>query len=180
MSVAGRLRGEIEKPLPLTITEFTVTAAVPDEVRVTVCVVALLTTMAPKEMLLAFRLRTGFAAFSCRESVREVLPVVAVRVTACEVLTDAICAMKVALVAPAGTVTELGTVTALLLLARPTFKPAAGANPERLTVHASASDPVMEMLLQKTALTVDEAAMPVPARFTVAEGALLAIVTKPV
>lgn len=40
LSVAGRLTGEAEKPLPETATEFTVTGAVPVEVRVTVWVVA--------------------------------------------------------------------------------------------------------------------------------------------
>ena len=56
LSVAGRLTEETEKPLPVTAMELRITGAVPPEVRVTVCVVALLTTTAPNEMLLAFRL----------------------------------------------------------------------------------------------------------------------------
>jgi hypothetical protein len=41
-----------------------VSAAVPLEVRVTVCVVELFTTTAPNEILLAFTLNAGVAAFS--------------------------------------------------------------------------------------------------------------------
>lgn len=63
-SVAGRLTGATEKPPPVAATEFTVTAAVPLEVRVTDCVVALFTTTAPNEMLVAFRFRAGEAPFS--------------------------------------------------------------------------------------------------------------------
>ena len=40
LSVAGTLTGDREKPVPVTEIEFTVTAAFPVEVRVTVCVVA--------------------------------------------------------------------------------------------------------------------------------------------
>ena len=177
MSVAGRLRGEIEKPLPLTITEFTVTAAVPDEVRVTVCVVALLTTMAPNEMLLAFRLRTGFAAFSCRDADFDVLPAVAIKVTVCAVATAVMLAENDALVAVAGTVIEAGTVTALLLLVTETLTPPVGAEPDRLTVQVSVSEPVMEALLQVKPLTVGATVVPVPLRLTVAVGALLAMVS---
>jgi hypothetical protein len=84
------------------------------------------------------------------------------------------------LVAVAGTVTEPGTATELLLLARLTVRPPVGAAPDRLTVHTSASDPVIEVLLQETALTVGITAMPAPPMLTVAVGALLVIVTMPV
>ena len=40
LSLAGRVTAEAEKPVPVTEMEFTVTAAVPLEVSVTVCVVA--------------------------------------------------------------------------------------------------------------------------------------------
>lgn len=39
LRVAGRLTDEAVKPVPVTEMEFTVTAAVPDELSVTVCVV---------------------------------------------------------------------------------------------------------------------------------------------
>ena len=40
LSFAGRLTEDAEKPVPLTLMELTVTAAVPLDVSVTVCVVA--------------------------------------------------------------------------------------------------------------------------------------------
>lgn len=177
MSVAGRLTGDTEKPLPVTATEFTVTAAVPFEVRVTVCVVALLTTMAPNEMLLAFRISTGVAAFSCRDADFDVPPEEAVKVAVCALVTAATLAENEALVAVAGTVIEAGTVIALLLLARDTLCPPVGAEPDRLTVQVSVRDPVMEVLAQDRALTVGATVVPVPLRLTVAVGALLAMVS---
>jgi len=39
LSLAGRVTADAEKPLPLTLMELTVTAAVPVDVRVMVCVV---------------------------------------------------------------------------------------------------------------------------------------------
>ena len=104
------------------------------------------------------RLKTGVAAFSCRETVLDVIPVVAVSVTDCAALTAAAFATNAALVAVTGTVTEPGTVTELLLLARLTVRPPVGATPDRLTVQVFASDPVMEVLLQEIALTVGVAA----------------------
>jgi hypothetical protein len=109
-----------------------------------------------------------------------VLPVAAVNVTVCAVVTEAALAVNVALVAVAGTITEAGTVTALLLLVRDTLRPPVGAEPERLTVHVSASDPVMDVLVQDTALTVGAVVVPVPVRLTVAAGALLEMVSCPV
>ncbi len=179
-NVAGRLGEETEKPLPVAVTEFTVTAAVPLEVSVTVCVVGVFTAAPPNEMLVAFRVRADAAAFSCRETAFEVPPVVAVSVADCALLTAAAFAVNDALDAVAGTVTELGTVTALLLLARDTLTPPVGAEPVRLTVHVSASDPVIEVLPQLTALTVGVTVVPVPLRLTVAAGALLESVNCPV
>jgi len=179
-NVAGRLTAEAEKPAPDTVNEFTVTGAVPLEVRVTVCVVELFTITVPNATLVAFRVSAGVAAFSCSETAFEVLPVVAVRVTDCALVTEATFAVNVALVAVAGTVTELGTATALALLPRLTLRPPVGAEPDKLTVHESVSDPVMEVLLQLTALTVGATVVPVPLRPTVAVGALLEIVSWPV
>ena len=64
MSVAGKLTDEAEKPVPVTPMELILTAAVPVEVSVTVWVVELFTTMPPNEMVLAFAVRAGVAAFS--------------------------------------------------------------------------------------------------------------------
>lgn len=179
-SFAGRLTAEAENPLPVTAIEFTVTAAVPLEVRVMLCVVELLITIAPKEMVVAFTLSAGVPAFNCNETLFEMLPVVAVNVADWELLTEATFAVKAAFVAAAGTVTEPGTVTALLLLARPTLKPPVGAEPDRLTVQTSESDPVIDVLLQDTPLTVGATVVPVPLRLTIAGDALLEIVNCPV
>jgi hypothetical protein len=160
--------------------EFTVKAAVPLEVKVTVCVVGVFTTTLPNGMFVAFTLNTGVAALSCRETDFDVDPVVAVRVTDCAVVTEATFAVNAALVAVAGTVTELGTVTAPLLLERLTLTPPVGAVPDRVTVHESAKAPVIEVLLQETALTVGAMAVPVPVRLTVAVGALLEMLSCPV
>ena len=166
--------------MPVTATEFTVTAAVPLEVSVTVCVVALFITTLPNETLVVFRLRAGEAAFSCSETAFEVLPVVAVSVTDCALLTEATFAVKTALVAVAGTVTEVGRVTAPLVLARLTLSPPVGAEPDKVTLQESASVPVIEVLPHDTALTVGVTAVPVPVTLTAGVGALLEIVNCPV
>jgi hypothetical protein len=178
--VKGKPIWDTENPLPLTAMEFTVTAAEPLEVSVTLCVVGVLTTTLPNGMLVAFTLSTGEAALSCRATERAVLPVVAVSVTDCALVTEATLAVNAALVAVAGTVTEAGTVTALLLLAMDTLTPPVGAEPVKLTVQASASDPVIEVLLHETALTVGATEAPVPLRLTTAVGAVLKIVNCPV
>ncbi len=178
--VSGRLGEEAEKPLPVAVMDVTVTAAVPLEVSVTVCVVGVFTAAPPNEILVAFRVSPDAAAFSCSETAFDVVPVVAVSVADCALVTEAAFAVNVALAAVAGTVTELGTVTALLLLLRDTVTPTVGAEPDRLTVHVSASDPVIEVLPQFTALTVGITVVPVPLRLTAAVGALLDIVSCPV
>lgn len=109
----------------------------------------------------------------------EVLPVVAVNDTDSELLTEATLAVNAALDAVAGTVTEAGTVTAPLLLARLTLTPPVGAEPDRLTEHESASAPVIDVLLHCTLLTVGTTAVPVPLTVAVADGALLEIVNCP-
>lgn len=177
--VAGRFTEDAENPLPVTAIEVTVTAAVPVEVSVTVCVVALLITTAPKEILLAFTVKAGVAAFSCNETVFDVLPDPAVSVTDCAVVTADTFAVKEAVVDEAGTVTEAGTATELLLLARLTLRPPLGAEPDRLTVHESDSAPVMEVLPQLTALTVGATDVPVPLKLTGDVDALLEIVNCP-
>jgi hypothetical protein len=73
-------------------------------------------------------------------------------------------AVNAALVAPAGTVTELGNATAELLLARATACPPVGAVLLRVTVQLSDTDPVTVPLEHETALTPAAAAAPVPLR----------------
>jgi hypothetical protein len=109
-----------------------------------------------------------------------VLPVVAVSVADCVVVTEATFAVNEVLVAVAGTVTEPGTVTARLLLASPTLNPPVGAEPDRVTVQESAKDPVIELLLHLSAVTVGAAAAPVALKPTDCVGALLEMVSCPV
>jgi hypothetical protein len=79
-------------------------------------------------------------------------------------------AVNPALVAFAGTVTVLGTVTAELLLDKFTVSPSLGAEAVRVTVQASVPDPVMIPLLQDSALSAAELVpvVPVPLRLITA------------
>ena len=178
--VVGKLIAGVEKPLPVTEIEFTVTADVPLDVSVTVCVVELFTTTLPNETLLVFTLSADVAALSCSETDFEVLPVAAVSEADCAVLTEDTFAVNAAVDAVAGTVTEAGTLTAELSLESATLSPPEGAEPDRVTVQASASVPVIEVVPQLMPLTVGVTVVPVPLRLTVAVGALLEIVNCPV
>jgi hypothetical protein len=75
----------------------------------------------------------------------------AVRVTACEVLTVKIVAVKLALVAPAATVTDEGTETEELLLAKSMVKPPLPAAALSVTVQVSVPAPVIDELAQERA-----------------------------
>jgi hypothetical protein len=72
-----------------------------------------------------------------------------------------------ALVALAGTVTVAGNVTAALLLARLTLNPPLAAAAFSVTVQASVPDPVMDVLLQESAVSTG---VPVPLRLIIAVG----------
>lgn len=160
--------------------DFTVTAEVPLEDIVRICVTGMFSTTLPNEILVALTVSFGVPVFNCRETVREVPPVVAVSVTDCAVVTEATLAVNTALVAVAGTVTEPGTVTELLLLESATLAPPLGAVPDKVTVQESARVPVMEVLEQESPLTVGVAEVPAPLRFTVAVETVLETVNCPV
>ncbi len=166
-------------PDPLTEAALMVTAALPADVNVTDWVAGVLSVTFPKATLVLPRLSVAVIALSCNETVFVTPPAVAVRVAVCAVLTAAAVAVKDALDAPAATVTEAGTVTALLLLARATVV-AVVADEVSETVQASVPAPVSVALPQETALSV-EGACPVPLRAIVAEPleALLVIVSDP-
>ena len=146
--VTGKRPPETEKPAPLIVAALTVTAAVPVEVNVIDVETVLLTATLPNDMLLVLALNAGIAAFSCRLNFCETPPSVAVNVAACALLTNATLAVKLALFAPDGTFTEIGTETERLLLDKLTLTPPLGAAPLSVTVHASDPDPVMDELLQ--------------------------------
>jgi len=125
--------------------------------------------------VLAFTVRAGVPAFSCSRTDFDVLPLVAVSVAEAAVVTAATFAVNVAEVAVAGTVTDPGTVTEPLLLARAMLTPPVGAEPERVTVQESDSEPVIDVLPHVRALNVGTVVEPVPLKVTVAVVALLAI-----
>ena len=119
--------------------------------------------------------------FNCRDVALLTPPALAVIVAVVVVLTAEAVAVNAALVAPAATVTEPGTVTAELLLASDTASPPLGAAAVSVTLHASEPAPVSEPLLQLTALSA-AGATAVPLRLIVAVPAaeLLLTVTVPV
>jgi len=164
--VRGKLAPETVKPVPATVAAVTVTAAVPDEVKVSDFVVAVFTFTLPKDKLDELTLSVGTVAPSDRAKVSATLLALAVRVTVCAVLTEETVAVKVAVVAPAATVTEAGTATDELLLARLTAKPPVGAAAFRVTVQLSVPAPVIEPLTQLSALSTGT---PVPLRLTTVE-----------
>jgi hypothetical protein len=164
--VRGKVAPETVKPVPATVAALTVTAAVPVEDRVNVCVVAVFTLTLPKDKLDELTLSVGTAPPSDRAKVFETLPALAVRVADCAVLTDETVAVKLAVVEPAATVTEAGTVTVELLLAKLTVNPPVAAAAFRVTVQLSVPDPVNEPLVQLSALSTGT---PVPLRLTTVE-----------
>ena len=97
--------------------------------------------------------RTATAvSFRLRVFVTPLAP--AVRVAVAAVLTGETVAVKLAEVEPAATVTEAGTLTALLLLATLTASPLPIAAVLSVTVQLSVPAPVIEVLVQLKALRV--------------------------
>jgi hypothetical protein len=88
-----------------------------------------------------------------------VSPALAVRVAVCAVVTAETVAEKLALVAPAATVTEVGTVTAVELLDRVTTWPPVGAAAFKSTLQPSVAAPVSDASIQPSPLGM---AWPVP------------------
>jgi hypothetical protein len=157
----------IAKPVPVSVPELIVTAAVPVEVSVTVWLVDVFTFTSPKLMLLVLGLSIAVCAFSCSEKTVETLLAVAVSVAVCVDVTAVAVALKAAVVAPAATVTEPGTVTAPSLLASVTTCPPAGAAALSVTVHASVPAPVIDPFAQAKELSTPGADCPVPLRLIV-------------
>jgi len=79
------------------------------------------------------------------------------------VLTEDTVAVKLAVVAPAATVTLAGTTTAALLLARLKAKPPLGAAAFSVTVQLSVPAPVIDPLVQVRPLSTGT---PVPLKLT--------------
>jgi hypothetical protein len=184
LKVIGKLTPDIEKPAPDTVAELIVTAASPVEDKVTVCVTDVFTATLPNVTLAVLRLSVGVATFTSRLKLSLAPPAEAVNVTAWEVETDEAVAENVALVAPAATATEAGTVTAALSLARVTVVPPVGAAALSVTVQESVPGPMIALLVQVKALSAEIAVVvPVPLRLMTVvglEAALLVIVSWPV
>ncbi len=157
---------ENEKPVPVIVTELTVTGWPPVELKVTVCVVGVFRFTLPKLMLVELMVNSGDEEIACRVKVVETEPALAVKVMVCVLDTEETVAENVAVVAPAATVTEAGTVTAELLLARFTVNPPVAAAAFSVTVQLSVPDPVMDELVQESPVSTGT---PVPLRAMVVE-----------
>jgi hypothetical protein len=160
-SVSGKVAPETVNPLPARVAELTVSAEEPVEVSVMVWVVAELTLTLPKVKLELLTVIVGTDEPSCRAKVFDVPPAEAVSVTVCAVLTEVTVAVKVALPAPAATLTEDGTATAVLLLARLTANPPDAAAAFNDTVQLSVPVPDIELLVQVSPVNTGT---PVPLR----------------
>ena len=166
VSVSGKLAPEIVKPLPVTVAALTVTDVVPVDESVKVCVVGVLTATLPNARLVALIPRVEEDEPNCKANVFATVPALAVSVAVCAELTVETVAEKLALVAPAATVTVAGNVTAVLLLARFTAKPPVAAAAFRDTVQLSVPAPVSDPFAHTSPLRTGT---PVPLRATVTD-----------
>lgn len=176
VKVTGKVTPDTEKPVPVSVAELMVTAAAPVELKVSVCDVAVPTATLPNATLPALRLNAGAATSTCTLKLSVIPPRVAVSCTFWDAAGVATEALKLALVAPAATVTDAGTVTVELLLVRLTLVPPAGAAEVSDMVHGSVPDPMtarlqLRLLSDGPAVSV---ATPVPLRPTTAVPSVVA------
>ncbi|MFZ0745072.1 MAG: hypothetical protein WAM85_11740 [Terracidiphilus sp.] len=161
---------DIVKPAPVIAAALIVTGAVPVDVRVRDWVDASLITTLPKATLVALMLNVGVPELNSTANVSVTPPALAVSVTACEVLNDETVAVNPTLVALAGTVTVAGTAITELLLDKLTLNPPLPAAALNATVQASVPAPVIDPLVQVSALNTGAAAAPVPLKLITADG----------
>ncbi len=154
------------KPVPVTVPALTVTAPLPVEVKVTDCVVGVFTFTLPKAKLAELRLNVGTVEPSCNVKVAGEPKALADNTAVCVEVMEETVALKLALVAPAATITEVGTLTAALLLARLTGIPPIAAAVFSVTLQLSVPALVMDPLAQLNALTFG---MPVPCKLMIHE-----------
>jgi hypothetical protein len=107
--------------------------------------------------------KVGISGFNCKPKGFETPLASAVKVTLCEELTDSTLAANVALVALAGTVIVVGTVTPALLLERVTISPPLAAAVLNVTMQESVPGLMMDALVQERALNAgsEEPVLPV-------------------
>jgi len=175
--VTGKLPPETEKPVPEMESALIETGAVPLEVTVTDLVTAVPTETLPNAKDEELRLSAGVPTeeldpLSLMVVVLVVDPCVALSVTLCEAVTAATVATKVTLFVPAATVTDAGTVTAELLLARLTAKPVLGAEPLNDTVQLSVPAPIIEELAQVSPEREGDPFEPLPCSLVVLDDVL--------
>ena len=127
--VIGAVTPECAKPAPVIAIELMVTGEVPDDVSVIDCSAGELIRTLPNGILDALAVRAVLPGPNCTLKLLATPFAVAVRVAVWLVLTAFTFAVKDALIAPEGTVTEAGTVTEELLLASETVNPVSGAAP---------------------------------------------------
>jgi hypothetical protein len=151
--------------VPARPAEVRVTAAAPVDVKVSVCATGVPTAELPNARLLALTLKPGVAS-STSMLKSSVTPFeLADSTTAWLLETAEMAALKLAVVAPAATVTDDGTETAALLLARFTTVPPAGEAELSVTLHES--EPWLAIArLQEKALIAGTTITPVPLRAT--------------
>jgi hypothetical protein len=141
--------------------------ALPVDVSVTDCVAGVFTTTLPNDRVDVLMPNVALAVFNCTEKDFELPFTLAVRVAVWAVPTDDAVTVKLAVIAPAATLTAAGSVTAVFVLDRLTICPPLGAGAFRITLQASVPDPVIDPLLQETALRT---VIPVPLSPTTAVG----------
>jgi hypothetical protein len=147
-SVIGKLLPGSENPVPVTDTPLMVTAAVPEEVTVTVLVVAVFSGSVPNATLVALSFIAGVPdGFSCNVYVSDTLSDIAVRVTVCAAVTPDTFAVNAPLCSFADMYKSAGTFTAVLLLVSVTFRLLFTLR-LIVTVQVSVPDPLNELVLQ--------------------------------
>lgn len=99
--------------------------------------------------------------------------------TVCAVETAAAFAVNVAVFVVAGITIDAGTFTFVLLLASAIVTPPFGADPDRVTLQESATDPTTVELPQESALSAGVVVVPFPERLTVPLPALLTMLNWP-
>jgi hypothetical protein len=149
------------KPVPAIDNELMASGKFPVEERVSVCVACVFRFTLPNEIPEELTVSLAPDATSCSENVAGAPPVLAVSVAASVELTGETFAVKFALLAPAATVTEAGTLTSELLLEIPTVNPPLAAGVFTATMQLSVPDPTNELLAQ---LSPVNAGTPVPLR----------------
>jgi len=152
VKVIGKAPADIAKPAPVNVAALIITGAVPVDFKITDCVARVFTSTLPNATLDASMLRVRVPGVNCNGAVFEMPPALASSITVCGDPTDEMTAMNPAPLAFAGTEIVAGSVTAELLLDNSTVRaPTAGAS--SVTEQGTEPDPVIDALLQDSALT---------------------------